>query len=573
MTQGNEHARSRYVDRRPRRVAFLRMATALCMLSALCALLPASAATRAWLDRATGVEGEPVTLNIETDQQGVAPDYTPLQRDFALGTPFRSRTSGGAGQVFGIALTPRRSGLLEVPPIRVGREASAPMRLQVDAAPAAASSDAQVFVESSVDDAAPYVQQSVGVTVRLHYAVPLLSGELTQDAPAGASLQRVGDDVQSTRQIGNRRFNVVERRYLLVPERSGPLQLPAARFRGQAAGGFFDDMFGERRELSAQSAPRQLQVAAQPAAAAQPWLPLHGLRLRYVAAPQQARAGEAVELVVEAVAQGGTQALFPELPVPELPGVQVFAEPAQFAERFVDGAPELTVTRRFALVPGVAGGLRIPGPALSWWDVGAGAARRASLPPLTLEVAPAAAVGARAPARHPADVPPPADDAIVAQDEDAGAVSWPWHWIALGLALLWLATLGWALHLRRQAPAGVLPASGPVAGSVPVMTQADLRRALDAGSFEDVVACLRRMRSPMPVDLDALLVSLDDAAQREALERMRRALWADDGAPADARAALRSAFRTGPVWRAEPAPARAALPPLYPERAGRRPAG
>ena len=32
-------------------------------------------------------------------------------------------------------------------------------------AAAAASSDAQVFVESSVDDAAPYVQQSVGVVV------------------------------------------------------------------------------------------------------------------------------------------------------------------------------------------------------------------------------------------------------------------------------------------------------------------------------------------------------------------------------------------------------------------------
>jgi len=529
-------------------------------------VLPASAATRAWLDRVSIVEGEAVTLNIETDQAGVAPDYAPLQRDFAVGTPFRGRQSGNGRQLFGIALTPLRSGLLQVPALRVGQEESTPLRLQVDAAAARAPGDAQVFIESSVDDADPYVQQSVGVTVRLHYAVPLLSGELTQDAPPGASLQRVGDDVQSARQIGGRRFNVVERRYLLVPERSGPLSLPGARFRGQAAGGFFDDMFGERRELSATAAPRQLQVGAQPAAAPQPWLPLHGLRLRYVSAPTRARAGEAVELVVEAVAQGGTQALFPDLPAPELAGVQVFAEPAQYTERFVDGSPELTVTRRFALVPATAGTLDVPGPALGWWDVGAGAARRATLPALTLQVQPGAAgapTGVPPPlAGLPQVVPKMADDALAFE-----RTSQPWRWLAFAFALLWLATLGWALWLRRGNARAVVAQPGEgmrTAGAA--MTVADLRRVLDAGSFDEVVACLRRMRAPALPDLEAVLAQLADPVQRDALEGMRRALWREDGQPSEARAALRTAFRAGPHWRdaTTPADPAAALPPLYP---------
>ena len=44
----------------------------------------AGAETRAWLDRSQVREGETVTLNIQTDQPGVAPDYAPLQADFEV---------------------------------------------------------------------------------------------------------------------------------------------------------------------------------------------------------------------------------------------------------------------------------------------------------------------------------------------------------------------------------------------------------------------------------------------------------------------------------------------------------
>src|SRR5690606_32268053 len=122
-------------------------------------------------------------------------------------------------------------------------------------------------------------------------------------------------------------YNVAERRYLLVPERSGPLILPGARFSGRAVGGFFDDYFGRGNgELNARSAATTLQVRAQPDNAPQPWLPLRDLRLRYVTTPQRAVAGEAVQLVVEATAIGATRAQFPELVLPPVSGAQVFPE-------------------------------------------------------------------------------------------------------------------------------------------------------------------------------------------------------------------------------------------------------
>ena len=88
------------------------------------------------------------------------------------------------------------------------------------------------------------------------------------DTPAGASLQRVGDDRTDVRQVNGRRYNVVERRFLLIPERSGALRLAGARFSGRSAGGFFDDFFGGGDgRMNATGADRTLQVQAQPAQA------------------------------------------------------------------------------------------------------------------------------------------------------------------------------------------------------------------------------------------------------------------------------------------------------------------
>src|SRR5690606_38145729 len=270
---------------------------ALLALLALWLAVPAApAATRAWLDRSRVALRETVTLNIHTDQPA-PPDYGPLRAaGFEVGQVFRRAL--GREVLFGVPLTPRRSGRMQVPPLRVGAERTPLLALEV--APARAQAPrGEVFVETAVDHDAPWVQQSVGEVVRLHYATPILSGQLGLEAPEGASLQRVGDDVHSSRELGGRAYRVIERRYLLVPERSGELRLGPARFRGRGTGGFFDDFLGTDRSLAADGPEFRLQVRPQPDGAPQPWLPLHELRLRYLAAPSQARAGEAVEIAVE----------------------------------------------------------------------------------------------------------------------------------------------------------------------------------------------------------------------------------------------------------------------------------
>lgn len=535
----------------------------LCLLLALVAL-PAFAQTRAWLDRAEITYGETVALNIATDQAVAQIDYGPLQAQFDLGGQSvrrsfelangRSRTVS----VFSVGLRPRAPGLASIPALRVGNASTAPLRLVVlepTVQPAGANAD--VFVETDVDAARPYVQQAVGVTVRLNYAIPLMSGQLDLDAPAHASLQRVGEDIQYQRMQGGRRYNVVERRFLLIPEHSGPLLLPGARLNGVTGSGFmgFD---GERQPVSAAAPAKRLQVLPIPANAPQPWLPLHGLTLRYLQAPKQAFAGEAAGVQIEAVADGATAAQMPEIGIADVPGAQVFAEPAQVDEQFVEGRPRTTVRRTFSLVPARPGALVVAGPRIAWWDAANGVARVAELPPLQLQVAPGAHADATSDAAQPTQEAEPVA-AQSAASRTSGAREWRGMWFGL-LALIVVVLIAF-LWWRRRNTARAATKETPAAPSTPVVS---LASALKTGDLAVIAHALAKDAGLATDDLDALRARLADSVQMDALHQLQAARWGGGNVQAALRT-LRAAFAGGARWRQTKQKAESLLPPLYPE--------
>ncbi|MFZ5662744.1 MAG: BatD family protein [Pseudomonadota bacterium] len=536
------------------------------LLTLLLALipLPTLAQPLARLDRDRIALGETVTLTVEVPSATAAPpDYRPLQRDFETsGHTSRRGVERSNGRFvawteYAVALRPRRAGTLVVPALAVAGSHTAPLTLRVDAgaAPAPVQAGAPIFIESGADDATPHVQQTVAWVVRLYSATPILSGQLDQPAPEGAALQRVGEDAMYTRDIGGRRYQVFERRYLLVPERSGTLAVPPARFQGRTAPGLFDDLFGRAGDaVSAQARPQRLQVQPLPADAPQPWLPLHALHLRHRTLPQQARVGEAATVVVEMSADGAGAAQLPELRLEAPAGAQVFPDPPQVTERLVDGRPQAVVSRRFAIVPGREGVLTVPGLRVPWWDVRADRTRVAALPALTLQVRgasrPAAAAGPVLSSSEPAPARP------------SHAPARGWILATLAFAALWLATLVWALQ-RRAAHAPREPARTDGAAPAPRATVSDLRRALDVGDFGDIEAALRALAPRAADDTDALIAQLADPAQRQAVDLLRRVRWAGEDALL-ARQQLRAAFAHGPRWSTPATAPPPLLPPLYP---------
>ncbi|WP_223877962.1 BatD family protein [Luteimonas sp. MC1825] len=544
------------------------------MLAFLLGLLPvlAHAEVRAWLDRDRVALGETVTLNIETDGGG-QPDYAPLAADFALSQhASRQLFERRAGQqvsrmLFAVALEPQRAGSLTVPALRVGSERTVPLALSVVAAAAPARARGNVFIEAEVDAPAPYVQQAVGYTLRLYYATQLISGQLDLPPPEGASLQRVGSDVQYNRDIGGRRYTVVERRYLLLPERSGALVLPGARFEGRGVGNLFDDIFSDgQRALSARGPDITLDVRAMPATAPRPWLPLRALSMRWVDPPRTARVGDATTVELEIVADGAMAAQLAAPTVDADQGAQVFAEPAQVDETVRDGRPHVRLLRRFSVLPARDGRMRVVAPTIAWWDVASGQAREAVLPDLTLDVAPAPGARADADGAAVAAAPAPGDgDPWVRVPGVQGEVR-AWALATVAFALLWLVTLGWALQQRQRAAGVATDASTRVAataGHTPSATPRALRRALDTGDLGDVAHALCAFATPPAADLDALADRIEPGPQRAAIALLQQARWGG-GDAASARTAVRAAFAAGARWQTASTPADADLPPLYP---------
>lgn len=557
---------------------------------ALCLLLAgfsagAFAQTRAWLDRDNIRAGETVTLTVEMESTlGGMPDYSPLLNDFeTVGSNVSTRLEQVNGNVeartrYVLTLRPLRSGQITIPSLRAAGGRTQPLILTVSGAVAAvpaAAAGADVFLEVVPDDTNPYVQQAVGWLVRLSSVENIAAGKLDQPAPDGASLTRVGDDAQYTREIGGRQYTVVERRYLLVPERSGAMTVPPAVFEGRSSPGLFDQLTGGGDDnLQARSQPRVLQVRAAPANAPQPWLPLRSLSLRYRSTPQQLRMGTAASVIVEANVDGASLAQMPDLQLPPIDGVQVFADPVQADEGFNGGRPRVKLTRKFSLVPSREGPVHMEGLRLDWWDVTTGVARSASLPALNLTVTPAAGgsanpAAAAANAGDDGNAAPAAAGAAVAGSGRSSGSGW-WAVAAVLFAVLWLATLLWALHLRahpQRAFALADPAAPQTAATAPslALNLPALRQLIDIGDFDHIAAVLRGLGRPPAADDDELIERLANPAQREAVQALRRARWGGGDGVA-ARNLLRVAFANAPQWRQASSTQAGPLPPLYPTK-------
>ena len=553
---------------------FGRVRLRICLaLGLLACSLPVFAQTRAWLDRDQVTYGETATLNIETDTSVQQIDYAPLtaQFDIAGQTVRRSfqlvNGRSSTRSLFAVGIRPRGPGVLTVPALRVGNSTTEPLRMTViPPTVQPANSNADAFVQTEVDAERPYVQQAVGMVVRLFVGVNLLSGQLDQDQPPDSSLQQVGEDLRYQRQLEGRRYNVIERRYLLIPERSGTLVIPGARFNGQSVSGFFDGAFGDgRTPLSASAPAKRLQVQSIPANAPQPWLPLRDLQLRYLQSPKQARAGVATTLELEMVADGASATQLPTLAFPPSNDMQVFADPPQSDTQLVDGRPRTTMHQRISVVPLHAGTLALAGPSVDWWDAAAGVARTATLPALQLQVAPGAASkdasSDQAPQSSMGVTAKPMASSPEAQLLSKLKAILPWLAAVLGLIVL----LGvWWFARRLKSSANATAARSSPSTTIDSQPPApSLAVALNSGELTEIAQALCASAGLPGEDLDALRNCLGDAAQMAAVGELQSARWGVGNAAA-ALASLRAAFGKGVRLRGKAKAVAELLPPLYP---------
>lgn len=535
--------------------------------------LLATAAPRAWLDRDTIRLGETVTLNLETDARGgMEPDFAPLDKDFRrLSTSTSTQLSYVNGKqsartLWAVALEPKTEGIIGVPVFEVGSERTEPLRLTVLPMPQGGSAAAgdDVFLEVEADPASPYVQQQVRYVVRLYYAVQLLEGQLEEPQLPAVQMRRLGQDLQYQKTLADRRYTVVERRYALLPEASGTLEIPGPNFRGRALRtGGYGSLMSRNAVLQARGNQLTLEVRSRPSGAREPWLPAQSLQLadESGALPTELKVGEPLTLTLRLSAQGLAAEQLPELQLPTIDGAEVY--PDQEASQTRDDGQWLRAERirKFAIVPTRPGPLQLPEVAIEWWNLALDRPERAVLAARQMQV-----VGGANPAAvvtpDPVASAPPVDAA-------SEATRWDWQrispWLAGVFALLWLATLlaFWQrgrnpMRTEVRAPAHATPD-----------WRGAWRAALDRQDLPAAASALilaAQQHHPAARNLGDVAAQLQSDAQRDALRRLEQVLYAGQ-TDAALTAALRAAFASGPAWRRDAGAAAAdGLPDLYPSR-------
>ena len=490
---------------------------------------------QARLDRNPIRVDETVRLIVEADARAGESrlDLAALRLDFEIlgqSTSTHVAIENGARSVrteWMIELAPRRPGRFAIGPLSVGTMTSPTIELEVlPASSTQAQSARDVFLEMEVTPREVYVQSQIVCVLRIYRASEFLEAKLSEFDPDRAVTHRLGRDSTYTKVIDGRRYRIIERRFAVFAQASGPLTLPAfrldARIAEPGAASTMGRLFGEGRRVRIATQPVDVVVKPRPDAGVTPWLPATAVTLtgEWPDEPPRLVAGEPVTWTLRLGATGLAGEQLPPIEPPAIEGVRVYPDQPSIATRTSARAVHGERVERLAIVPGAAGTLTLPELRVQWWDVEADAPRTALIPARTISVAPAPASAA---APRPALAASPA----VVQTSPRR-----WQVASAALAFAWLATLGVLVRVLGRRGRTDAPSEAPVEES-PRDTAAARTRVLDACNASDPGAArhallswagLAWQESP-PRDLIALAARVRDERFRDAIMALDRALW------------------------------------------------
>jgi len=519
-----------------------------------------AAEVTARLDRERVVEGETVTLVLQTDdpQQSLETDLDRLATDFHI-IDQRSETqmsivNGRQTAMVRVLVTlePKRSGRLTIPPLGFrGGATTRPLALQVEAAPELAPGEMPpVFIEVEVEprEGPYYVHAQLSLKVRIFYQQNLTEATMPPPNPDQAAV-RLLDEVPYQADRNGERYRVLERRYAVFPERSGELTIAPMQLTGRLIERAADRLWQPNvrgRRVRIESEPLVLDISPRPPSfIGDSWLPARSVELaQQITDGDTITVGEPVTRTILLDAVGLEEHMLEEPVWPAMADARIYPDQPQGISRddgeWVLGHREY----RYAVVPEREGMLVLPEIRLAWWDTVNDRQRVAVLPEHRVTVLPATprppepGSGTNSSGVVPGATTPGAGDAR------------PWQWLSAVLAALWLATLG-LLFLRRRRPGPAAPTRDRGEEDEKSVLRA-LRRAAERGEAREAHRRLGGwLRHFGPAGLTSLSALARRAGDHELAGAVRALDAAAYGSGAEAGWDGKAFWRAFDAWRRE----------------------
>lgn len=362
-----------------------RIFVTLVFLTLVCSIKTNAQDLEVSVDRAELARGETLTytIRIYEQRQGMQLDLTPLTEDFdVLGTRTSSQVRSINGQVeswtdYIVTLFPLTEGELTIPPIEINNLQTEPILISVvNEGPRSNQDNDELFLEIEVNKEALYVQEQLLFTVKLYYTINgIRNPQFTELEMEDTVIQLIGSPNQYEQIIEGVRYGVYEKRYVIFPQRSGPLEIPDILFRGEVTDGSSNFVFRNlnTRRVTAFIEGITISVNERPVAAQEfdNWLPVTNLSIseEWSTDLENLSVGDSITRTITLTADGLDGAVLPPFSPETLDGINVYQDPASIERTYVDGSIVGTRVESSTLVPVIAGTIEIPEIVIPWWDV------------------------------------------------------------------------------------------------------------------------------------------------------------------------------------------------------------
>ncbi len=310
------------------------------------------------------------------------PDFSPLQDTLEiLGRNQQTSIQWINGRhtrtaSFVLEVLAKQPGTLDIPPIDFGATRSPAKRIELAEGAAAAGQDDGLLLEVDATPRDPYVQEQVTYTIRLWRRYELSNASLSEPQMTNDALVKpLGDDRHFEAERDGKRYEVIERRYAIFPQKSGEATIQPVTVTAQVlqrASSLFE-MFGravKTKRISAQ--PLTLRVKPVPPnyPAGAVWLPARKVRLNETWEPGtlQVAAGDPITRTVSLWAEGLTSGQLPELQHENLADFKVYPDQAQLRDETKNGYMTAVRQERAALIPENGGAHPVPVLEIPWWN-------------------------------------------------------------------------------------------------------------------------------------------------------------------------------------------------------------
>ena len=188
-------------------------------------------------------------------------------------------------------------------------------------------------------------------------------------------IQLIGSPNQYEKLIDGERYGVYEKRYVIFPQRSGPLEVPDILFRGEVTDGSSNFVFRNlnTRRVTAFIEGITIDVLERPVAIQGNdfWLPVSNLTLEesWSTDINNLKVGDSVVRTVTMTADGLDGAVLPPFGPAEIEGLNLYPDPAEIERTFVEGAIVGTRIETTSIVPIASGNVVIPEISIPWWNI------------------------------------------------------------------------------------------------------------------------------------------------------------------------------------------------------------